>query len=202
MTQKKMPQLLTLLCLSSSAFAATSYVSDDLFTYTHKGPGTQYKILGLVHAGEKLNVLSTNKDQGYTEIKDKKGRSVWINSEHVSHQPGLKTQLERLQSKYSKLDEKLRISEEKANENKTNLEEKLNENANQVLKLKELNASLSSELEKIQAENISLTDTVDNEKNELIMRWFTYGGGVAGIGLLVGLLLPALIPSRKKRSSW
>lgn len=32
------------------------------------------------------------------------------------------------------------------------------------------------------------------------MRYFMYGGGVAGLGLLFGLVLPHLIPRRKKNN--
>ena len=90
MIQKKGSILLTMIFLATSAIAANNYVSDELYTYTHKGPGTQYKILGIVNAGEKIKVLSTDANTGYTEIKDNKGRSVWIDSKHVSNKPGLK----------------------------------------------------------------------------------------------------------------
>jgi SH3 domain protein len=200
MIHKKITLLLTILSLSSSAFAANYYVSNDLFTYTHSGAGSKYKILGVVNAGQKIKVLSTNKKTGYTQIKDLKGRTVWINSKYVSNQPGLKIQLEKLKIQYSKLNEKLSNYENKANKNKLTLEKDLNSNINQVLKLKEINDSLSKELKEIKEENNSLNDLLDNEKNELLMRWFSYGGIVAGIGLLLGLILPSLIPSRKKKS--
>ncbi|STW72018.1 SH3 domain-containing protein [Klebsiella michiganensis] len=29
------------------------------------------------------------------------------------------------------------------------------------------------------------------------MQWFMYGGGVLGVGLILGLVLPHLVPSRK-----
>ncbi len=191
MIQKKGFLLLTILCLTTSAIAANNYVSDELYTYTHSGPGTQYKILGLINAGEKIKVLSTDETAGYTEIKDQKGRNVWMDSKHVSTQPGLKKQLKTL-----------RISEDKANKKIIDLEEKLNSNINKVTQLEKTNLSLSTQLKKIQEINTSLTDKVDNEKNERLMQWFSYGGMVGGIGLLLGLVLPALIPSRKRKSSW
>lgn len=191
MIQKTVPLLLTILCLATSAFAANNYVSDELYTYTHKGPGTEYKILGIVNAGDKIKVLSTDKDAGYTEIQDQKGRSVWMDSKHVSNKPGLKKQLK-----------KLRISEDKAKKKIIVLEKKLNSNINKVIELEKTNLELSTKLKKVQEINGSLTDKVDNEKNELLMQWFSYGGMVAGIGLLLGLILPSLMPSRRKRSSW
>lgn len=200
MIQKKVTLLLIMICLSTSSFAA-NYVSDELFTYTHNGPGTQYKIRGLVHAGDKLHVLSVDKDKGYTQIKDDKGRSVWVNSKHISNKPGLKQQLEKLNAKYLNLTKKLSTSEDQANENQLNLENNLKENISQVMKLQKENLALKKELKTMQSTNNSLNERVDNEKNELLMQWFSYGGMVAGIGLVLGLILPLLIPSRKQQKS-
>lgn len=197
MIHKKVTITLAVISLYSSAFAA-NYVSNDLFTYTHSGPGSKYKILGVVNAGEKISVL--DRSSGFTQIRDTKGRKVWINSKYVSNQVGLKEQLEKLKIQYSKLDEKLNSFEDKANKNKLNLEKDLNSNINQVEKLKETNTLLNKQLKEVQEKNDSLNDLLDNEKNELLMRWFSYGGIVAGLGLFVGLVLPSLIPSRKKRS--
>lgn len=197
MIHKKVTITLAIISLYSSAFAA-NYVSNDLFTYTHSGPGSKYKILGVVNAGEKISVL--DRSSGFTQIRDTKGRKVWINSKYVTNQVGLKEQLEKLKIQYSKLDEKLNSFEDKANKNKLNLEKDLNSNINQVEKLKETNTLLNKQLKEVQEKNDSLNDLLDNEKNELLMKWFSYGGIVAGLGLFVGLVLPSLIPSRKKRS--
>ena len=61
-------------------------------------------------------------------------------------------------------------------------------NENKVQELQTTNANLSAELQKVK------------EENKLLITWFTYGGIVAGGGLLLGLILPSLIPSRKKYS--
>jgi SH3 domain protein len=195
MIQKKLTILLMI--LASSAMAA-NYVSNDLFTYTHSGPSSKYKILGTVNAGEEIRVITRNKNTGFTQIRDSKGRSVWINSKYVSNKPGLKTQLDKLNLQYSKLDEQLRTYEEKANKNKENLEKDLNINISKVQELEKSNAQLTSRLKEVEEKNKSLNSLLDNEKNELLMKWFSYGGMVAGGGLLLGLLLPSLIPSKKR----
>lgn len=40
---------------------------------------------------------------------------------------------------------------------------------------------------------------LDDKQRDIILQWFMYGGGVAGAGLLLGLLLPHMIPRRKKK---
>ncbi|KJY05099.1 SH3 domain-containing protein [Morganella morganii] len=43
---------------------------------------------------------------------------------------------------------------------------------------------------------------LDDKQRDIILQWFMYGGGVAGAGLLLGLLLPHMIPRRKKKDRW
>ena len=37
---------------------------------------------------------------------------------------------------------------------------------------------------------------------EIAIQWFIYGGSVLGVGLLIGLVLPHILPRRKRRDSW
>ena len=43
---------------------------------------------------------------------------------------------------------------------------------------------------------------LDDKHRTIIMQWFMYGGGVLGVGLVLGLVLPLLIPSRKRKDRW
>ncbi len=65
--------------------------------------------------------------------------------------------------------------------------------------LKDENQKLKNELvvaqKKVNAANLQL----DDKQRTIIMQWFMYGGGVLGVGLLLGLVLPHLVPSRKRK---
>lgn len=56
--------------------------------------------------------------------------------------------------------------------------------------LKEENQKLKNELvvaqKKVNAANLQL----DDKQRTIIMQWFMYGGGVLGVGLILGLVLP------------
>ncbi|MDF4341173.1 arylsulfatase, partial [Vibrio parahaemolyticus] len=39
---------------------------------------------------------------------------------------------------------------------------------------------------------------LDTQKDDMLLKYFTYGGGVAGLGLLFGLILPHVMPPRKR----
>lgn len=58
---RKLPLLfLSLLGLgvSLSSHAETRYVSDELSTYVHSGPGNQYRIVGSLSSGQQLRYFS------------------------------------------------------------------------------------------------------------------------------------------------
>ena len=191
MTRKTTLLLLLIMSLSSSVSALTRYVSDDLFTYVHSGPGTKYKIIGSVDAGEKIKVLETNENTGFTQIKDLKGRTGWINSKYASEQPGLKERFEKLEIRFAQLDTQLRAAQDDIKSHNI-----------QVRELENTNSQLKKELEQVQTLNSNLNEQMDTERIDLLLRWFTYGGIVGGIGLLLGLILPSLVSDRRKRSSW
>lgn len=181
--------LLITIFLSLQATAATNYVSDDLHTFIHSGPSTKYKIVGSVNSGERINVI--RKDGNYILIKDSKGRSGWINSKYVSNQQGLKERLPKLETQLLKLKTQLE-----------DYEKSLKSRNTQISKLEDMNLKLNKQLEEVQGLNDSLNEKLDTKRTDLLMRWFTYGGMVAGAGLLLGLIIPLLIPSRKNKSRW
>ena len=181
--------LFVLIFVSSLANAATKYVSDDLHTFIHSGPGTKYKIIGSVNTGEHIKVI--RKESNFTLVKDSKGRSGWINSKYVSSKPGLKERLPRLETELSKL--KIQLEEDKGN---------LDSKASQVTNLENTNSKLTKQLKEVQTLNNELNQRLDTKRTDLLIKWFTYGGMVAGAGLILGLIIPLLIPSRRNKSRW
>ena len=189
---KKITLILSILIfLTSSAVASTRYVSDDLFTYVHSGPGTKYKIIGSVDAGDKIKLIEIDQTAGYAQIKDTKDRIGWINSKYISKRPGLKVRSVKLETQLAKLNTQLAIDKEKVKSHSI-----------EVTELKNTNERLTAELQRIQVLNDELNEVLDTERVDLLMRWFTYGGIVAGVGLFLGLILPSLMPNRRKRSNW
>ncbi len=181
--------LVFLVCVCSTLSAATHYVSDNLYTFLHSGPGNNYKIIGSVNAGDHITIIQRSSD--FTQIKDSKGRTGWINSKYVSSELGLKERLPKLESQLIDLEAQLNEAQDKISKDKIKLDENL----------KTYNSQLS-EIKKLQEENANLKKRLDNQRNEQLMTWFTYGGMVAGSGLILGLILPFLIPNRKKKTRW
>lgn len=87
-----------LICLcAQQALADTRYVSDNIFTFIHNGPGTQYRILGSVKAGEPLDVKAVNNEAGFTQVVDGRGREGWIKSSELQGEISLRERLPQVQ---------------------------------------------------------------------------------------------------------
>ena len=168
-----------LLGASATVAAETQYVTDNLNTYLRKGAGDQFKIAGAISAGEAVQVLE---NQGrYSLIRDSKNREAWILNSELSSTPSakeenpkLKAQIQELTGKLSRLDNDWQ----------------------------QQNAQLKRELDITKNKNRDLEAMLDAGKREIAIQWFIYGGSVLGVGLLIGLILPHILPRRRRRDGW
>lgn len=202
-----MPKLrligLTLLALSATAVShaeETRYVSDELNTWVRSGPGDNYHLVGTVNAGEEVTLLQS--DANYGQIKDSSGRTAWIPLKELNTTPSLRTRVPDLENQVKTLTDKLNNIDTTWNQRTADMQQKVAQSDSVINGLKEENQKLKNELivaqKKVSAANLQL----DDKQRTIIMQWFMYGGGVLGIGLLLGLGLPHMIPSRKRKDRW
>ncbi|EDW1161217.1 SH3 domain-containing protein [Salmonella enterica subsp. enterica serovar Hermannswerder] len=202
-----MPKLrligLTLLALSATAVShaeETRYVSDELNTWVRSGPGDNYRLVGTVNAGEEVTLLQS--DANYGQIKDSSGRTSWIPLKELNTTPSLRTRVPDLENQVKTLTDKLNNIDTTWNQRTADMQQKVAQSDSVINGLKEENQKLKNELivaqKKVSAANLQL----DDKQRTIIMQWFMYGGGVLGIGLLLGLVLPHMIPSRKRKDRW
>ncbi|MFM2590915.1 TIGR04211 family SH3 domain-containing protein [Vibrio sp. TBV020] len=184
-----------------AAFAQDRYISDKLFTYMHSGPSNQFRIIGSVDAGDKVKLLSTNKDSGYTQVQDSKGRKGWVESRFVTNQESMALRLPKLEKELSEVKEKLANARSSADQEKAGLVDSLETRNNQIHDLEQGYSEMSQQLSASQEEVRKLRAKLDTQKDDLLLKYFMYGGGVAGIGLLLGLILPHIMPRRKRSPS-
>ncbi|EEX93262.1 SH3 domain-containing protein [Vibrio orientalis CIP 102891 = ATCC 33934] len=184
-----------------AAFAQDRYISDKLFTYMHAGPSNQFRIIGSVDAGDKVKRLTSNKDTGYTQIQDAKGRKGWVESRFVTNQESMALRLPKLEKELSEVKAKLANARSSADQEKAGLVESLATRNNQINDLEQGYSEMSQQLSASQEEVRKLRAKLDTQKDDLLLKYFMYGGGVAGIGLLFGLILPHIVPRRKRSPS-
>nr|WP_276561117.1 TIGR04211 family SH3 domain-containing protein [Vibrio scophthalmi] len=179
--------------------AKDRFISDNLFTYMHAGPSNQFRIIGSVNAGEKVNLVSVDKKSGYSQVVDSRGRKGWVSTSFITTQEGMSTRLPKLEKELSVVKEKLANANDIANREKEGLVDSLNTRNSQISELEKNYGDMSQQLTASQTEVRNLRAKLDTQKDDLLLKYFMYGGGVAGIGLLFGLVLPHLVP-RKRRS--
>ena len=203
-------QKLRLICFSLLAIGITTaahadekrYVSDELNTWVRSGPGDNYRLVGTLNAGEEVTLLQSNDSTNYGQVRDSNGRTAWIPLGQLKAEPSLRTRVPDLENQVNTLTQKLNNIDATWNQRTADMQKKVAASDSVINGLKEQNQKLKNELivaqKKVNAANIQL----DDKQRTIIMQWFMYGGGVLGVGLLLGLLLPHMIPSRKRKDRW
>ncbi len=195
---KKLICMVLFSMLAAPTFAQDRYIADKLFTYMHSGPSNQYRILGSIDAGEKVKLIEVNKESGYSHIADERGRTGWVESRFITREVSNTLRLPALEKELEEVKKLLANARQNADSEKAGLAESLELRNQQIADLERNYADISKQLTDSQSEIRELRAKLDTQKEDLLLKYFTYGGGVAGIGLLLGLVLPHIIPRRKR----
>jgi SH3 domain protein len=185
--------LVGLILLSPSLLAAgqTRYISDDVFLFLHGGPGTQFRILGSIEAGQEISSLGETQD-GYTKVIDHKGREGWVETKMISAQTSFRNLLPEVQAELTKTKAELKQVVDSSDTSVQDLQ-----------RVKSLLATAEKSLAQASQERDRATNKLANiQKNERFQMW-QEGGIIAVIGLLIGVILVYLPrPRRKQKNRW
>ncbi|WP_219591813.1 TIGR04211 family SH3 domain-containing protein [Aeromonas salmonicida] len=192
-----------LICLcAQQALADTRYVSDNIFTFIHNGPGTQFRILGSVKAGEPLEVKAVNNEAGFTQVVDGRGREGWIKNAELQGEISLRERLPQVQQELEDLKARLQNLNGDNEKRFTEKDGKIAEQSTEIDSLKAQLASQSEEMGNLKEQNEALTRSYDNQEHDMQMDWFIRGGAMVGGGILLGILLPMLPRRRSRGERW
>jgi SH3 domain protein len=196
--------VLVFLCIASSLLSLQSlaqepndsegeirYISDDLFTYLHAGPGRNFRILGTVVAGTRVTLLQEDAEKNFVEIIDDKQRTGWIDAEFISVSSSVRALVPGLQQQVEDTEQTIqqqRVSNDLLNQ--------------QIADLTSQNTNLKTKLSDAEKENAKITQTLADYDQTAQMDWFTRGGIVAVISLLLGIILTYLPKKRRRNDNW
>ncbi|GGF85136.1 TIGR04211 family SH3 domain-containing protein [Alteromonas lipolytica] len=175
----------------SSAATADHYIADNLFIYMHSGPGRNYRILGSVEAGLPVAVLETNTEKGFTEIRDPDGREGWVESQYLIDTISRRTQLPLLSQRLADSEQQLNRAQSRT--------AALNKELAQV---KQQNTQLQAELNQAQQSVTALQQQVGDQDAQERYRMFSYGGIVAGAGVILGIIVTFIPKRRRRNDNW
>ncbi|CAM3938624.1 TIGR04211 family SH3 domain-containing protein [Shewanella aquimarina] len=185
--------ILAMMLVSSTLMAAeqTRYISDNVYTFIHGGPGTQYRILGSVEAGQPVTYLGEMQND-YAKVVDHKGREGWVDSKMLDSGKSFRVQLPEVQAELAKV--------------KADLESITNESDSSAQLIRQLRSQLANAeeaLAKASSERDSATRELTRLKNDERFELMKQGGMIAGIGVLIGVILVYLPrPRRRQKNRW
>jgi len=122
------------------------YISDELSTYIHGGPGNQYHIVGTLNAGEAVTLLSVNDSTDYGQIRDSKGRITWIPLDYLSQMPSLLTRVPELEQQVKTLTEKLANIDNRWSQRTEEMQQKVATSGSTISGLQQENQYLKNQL--------------------------------------------------------
>jgi SH3 domain protein len=82
-----------------------AFISEDLYVFLHRGPSSQFKIVGTLTAGTPITVTARNDDSGYAEISDGQGKSRWAETRFLSDSVSRRARLEEVERDLKKVHE-------------------------------------------------------------------------------------------------
>lgn len=177
-----------------------AWVSDELTTFVRSGPTDGYRIIGTLTAGEPVTVLETSGD--YSRVEDAEGDVVWVLSSELQAEPSAQQRLPALEERVAALTEELAGINETWETRTSTMTDTLEMREARIEELEARNQALEAESAQSRSTIRELQARLDTQEEDLLMRYFMYGGGVAGAGLLVGLIVPHLPRRRRKRDRW
>jgi len=204
-TQRRARAAMTMLLLGLASGAALAqsneaWVSDELSTYVRSGPTDGYRIIGTLTAGEQVEVLETSGD--YSRVRNSDDNAVWVLSNELKDTPSAREQLPALEGRVQALSTELAGINEQWEQRVASMTETLDVREQRISELENRNAALEEEADQQLQQVRELQARLDTQEEDLLLRYFMYGGGVAGAGLIVGLIVPHLPRRRKKRDRW
>ncbi|KKO45411.1 peptide-binding protein [Arsukibacterium ikkense] len=168
-----------------------AFISDALFVYLHSGPGNQYRIVGTINAGQDVTFISEDRDSGYVQIRYDSTKTGWLPKEYVSFTPGLVTQLETLTERFNNQRSQLQQLAEERDSLSSQLNSAIVERENAQEQLAQSNRSYEQLKTQLEATQTSIW------QNPMVI-----GSAILLIGLIFGLVLPALWPKRRESERW
>jgi SH3 domain protein len=164
--------------MAESARAASAWVKGEVRLNVRTGPSNEYRILGELHTGDKVDVLENG--DGWTRIRSG-DREGWVPEGFLQNEPPASALLADAQGKASELAGKV-----------TALEAQTAKLGTENQSFSERDTSQRSEIEKLTRENLEL-------KAGAAWPERIVGAGILATGMLIGWLIH-VISARRQRT--
>ena len=171
--------------------SSSNYIRDDLFVFLHTGAGRNYRILGSVAAGTPITVLDRNNETEFTQIKDNEGRTGWVETRFISNEMSYAEKIPLLTQRLADSEAGVQGLQ---SENER-LKQQLNATRQELKQLQDETGDQTTQITR-------LTNKLEQQSKDEMIKWFTWGGIVAGGGVLLGVILTFLPKKRRRNDEW
>jgi SH3 domain protein len=168
-----------------------AFIIDALSTPLRSGPGNEYRTISTVRAGESVTFIGDNPANGFIKIRDLSGTEGWLSGEYITYAASPKANLEAIKQQ---LGQQEMIAAQFEQERQTL------QQAVVAAETERDNAKKEAELAKQTA--VQLTARLAEQNPDLLQNKMVIGGGILAAGLLLGFILPAIMPRRRRNDRW
>ena len=190
--------LLLALPTAASSQSAQRWVSDSLNTWVRSGPTDGHRIVGTLQSGQAVTLLGS--EGKYSQVRSESGNSVSILTSDLQNVPGQAERIPALERQLSELRSELDSINQSWELRVQGMQETLETRRALIDELEQQRAGLNAELLATQSELREARAKLGEENQQLLLSYLLYGGGIAGAGLLAGLVLPLFVRRRKRRN--
>lgn len=214
---KKFALLITALATFSSLHAETRYVTDEFRAPLRSGQTNAYRIKAELKSGTAVELVQSNAETGYSQVKTNRGTEGWILTRYLVDQPIARDRLANAQRQLNNSvgekrelianQEELKLATQDLQKDNQSLQEINTKLLDELTYIKQIsgnavtinqrNQQLIEENQQLQNKVELLTAENDRLKDDSNQDFFLYGAGTILLGLILGLTIPSFRPKRK-----
>lgn len=210
-----------LLMGAAPVFADSAYISDEQFVAIRSAPSNSSGVVerGL-KSGERVTVLE--KGDEFTKVQTAHGNTGWLPNYFLMDHQATQAQIDTLTAQVKNLEtdrDSLKSTLDSIQQQRDQLKNNLDQTETKRAALSKQLGSLDAQMREVaqwNTEKQSLTEQLSSTKDELgkvqnenqqlrqnqKSSWFIAGGGVAGAGIIVGIIFSSMTRRRKKSTEW
>lgn len=168
-----------------------AFIIDTLSTPVRSGPGNEFRSIATVGAGENVTYIGQNPANGFIKIRDNAGNEGWLSGEYITYTASPKSSLESLKQQLSQ-QEMIAASFE---QERTALQAA-------VTAAETARDQAVQEAQLAKQTTAALTKQLAEQNPPLAQNKMVIGGGILAAGLFLGLILPVIMPNRRRKDRW
>lgn len=178
------------------------YISDRANVWTRSGPGTNYRIKGSKHVGDKVKFIRYSDNGKFVLIEDEEGQN-WIQTNDVQQEPCGKALVDILQARINELENKLANYDTQLAQDYANATTKLAVLEKENAQLKAADYDKNETIQKLDTQRREYAEKLETRELDMQMRWWLQGSLIALGGAVAGVIFVFIPrPGRKRRERY